>query len=106
MSGAGALNKRITIQYPTKVSDGMGSWTVSWWDYATIWAAVWPTSAVEIVQSMQIEMMVTHRIRIRYRSTFNPAWRIKFGNRYFSIVSKLNPGERNEWLDLICKEAT
>jgi len=29
-----------------------------------------------------------------------------FGTRYFSIVSILNPNEANEWLDLMCNEAT
>lgn len=104
MSGAGDLNKRITIQYPTKASDSMGGITEVWTDSDTIWAAIWPTSANELRQSMQTDMVITHRIRIRYRSVLRSAWRLKFGNRYFNIVSIINPNERNEWLDLMCKE--
>ena len=102
----GDLNKRITIQYTTKVADGMGGYTETWNDGDTIFAAIWPTSANELIQSMQNDIVITHRIRIRYRSAFSPAWRVKFGNRYFAIVSVLNPNERNEWLDLMCKEST
>ena len=71
-----------------------------------IWAGIWPTSAKETVQSMQPDMVISHRIRIRYRSVLRPDWRLKFGNRWFNIVSIINPNERGEWLDLMCKEVT
>ena len=102
----GTLNKRITLQYETKTADGMGGFDVVWTHGATVWAAIWATSAKELVQSMQTDMVITHRIRIRYRSTFKPSWRIKFGTRYFNIISMINPAERNEYLDLMCEEST
>jgi len=105
MTGAGALNKRITLQYTVKTPDGMGGWTVSYVDHATIWAAIWPTSANEIITANATSMVVSHRIRIRHRSVLKAAWRIKFGNRYFAIVSIINPNEAGEWLDIMCKEA-
>ena len=101
----GELNKQITIQYPTKASDGMGNFTETWTDHATIWCAIWPLSAKETISSMQEVMTITGRIRIRYRNPFRPDWRLKFGNRYFNIVSKINVNERNEYLDLMVKEA-
>lgn len=101
----GALNKRITLQYATKVSDAMGSFTETWTDAATIWAAIWPTTGTELVESLQTGMVTSHRIRIRYRSVLRPSWRIKFGYRYFNIVSIVNPSEKNEWLDIMAKEA-
>ena len=101
----GDLNKQITLQQQTKTADGGGGWTVSWADVATVWAAIWPVSAGDVVQANATAMVISARIRIRYRSTFKGSWRIKFGNRYFSVVSVLNPSERNEWLDLMVKEA-
>ena len=100
------LNKQVILQHETKVSDLMGGFTSTWTDGDTIWAAIWPISASEMIQSMQSELVVTHRIRIRYRKAFRATYRIKFGNRYVNIVSVLNPSERNEWLDLLCKEST
>jgi SPP1 family predicted phage head-tail adaptor len=103
---AGPLNKRITIQYPIRVPDGMGGFSESFADVADpVWAAIWPVRANELVTSDSTTMNITHRIRIRYRSVFKSNWRIKFGNRYFAIVSILNPKERNEILELLCKEA-
>jgi len=102
----GKLNKRIQLQYEAKVSDGMGGFTTTWTDLGDpIWAAIWPTSAKDITALNSTTLEVTHRIRIRFRSSFKSSWRIKFGNRYFAIVSILNPEEKNEWLDLMCKES-
>jgi len=83
----------------------MGGFTSTWVDAATVWAAVWPISANEQIKSMQETMTITSRIRIRYRSVLRPSWRLKFGNRYFNIVSIVNVNEANEWLDLMVKEA-
>ena len=88
------------------VSNGMGGFITSYSTTATIFAAIWPVSAAETVQSMQPTMTISHRVRIRYRSVLRASWRIKFGLRYFNIVSVINPNEKNEMLDLMCKEAT
>jgi len=101
----GDLNKRVTLQYQTKASDGMGGWTISYVDHATIFAAIWPTSAKEVVAANATSMVVSHRIRIRYRSVLKAAWRIKFGNRSFAIVSIINPNESGEGLDIMVEEA-
>jgi SPP1 family predicted phage head-tail adaptor len=98
------LDKRITLQYQTKVSDGGGSFVTVWTDAATVWAAIWPVSAKEIVQANATTMVVSHRIRIRYRSVLKAAWRVKFGNRYFSIVGITSPNEAREWIDIMAKE--
>jgi len=99
------LNKLITIQHPTQVGDGMGGFTVTWTDYATnVWAAIWPTSAATVIRAMAPSMEISHRIRIRFRRKFISDWRIKFGHRYFDIVSVINPSEANEWLDIMAKE--
>lgn len=99
------LNKRITLQYQTKVADGMGGWIISYIDHATIWAAIWPVSANETIAANAVSMVVSHRIRIRYRSVLKADWRIRFGNRYYAIVSIINPNMANRYLDIMAKEA-
>lgn len=100
------LNKRITLQYPTKVGDGMGGFTNTWADAATIWAGIWPLRGDEAMAAAQAGGTITHRIRIRYRAKIRTSWRVKFGNRYFNIAGPpVNIGEENRWMDLLCKEA-
>ena len=100
----GDLNKRIEIQAATRVSDEMGGFTETFSTIATVWAAIWPLSATETVQSMQTDMVVSHRIRMRYRSMMRPSWRLKFGEKFYNIVSIINPNMKNEYLDIMAKE--
>lgn len=101
----GDLNKRVALQSPTLTADGMGGNTVAWGTEAQVWAAIWPTSAREQIEGGQQTMTVSHRMRIRYRSDVASDWRVKYGDRYFSIVSIINPNEKNAMLDLLCREA-
>ena len=101
----GDLNKRVTWQYKTRVPDGLGGFTDVWVDACTTWAAIWPVSAKEVVTANSISMTVSHRIRIRYRSAFKSSWRGKFGDKFYAIVSIINPNMGNEWLDILAKEA-
>lgn len=99
------LDKRIELQATTKVSDGMGGFTNTFITLATIWAAIWPTSANEITAANATVMVVSHRIRIRYRSVLKASWRIVYAGRNFNIVSIIDPNMSHEWLDIMCKEA-
>lgn len=102
----GELNKRVDIQAQTKVSDGMGGWTVSYTTIASsVAAAIWPVSANDQIQANATAMVITTKIRIRYRSVIKSAWRIKYGNRYYSIISIIDQNEKHEFLDLLCREA-
>ena len=102
---AGDLNKRITIEAPTLTSDGMGGFSTVFSSIATVYAAIWPVSANEIIQAQAPTMIVTHRIRIRYRSVLKSSWRIVFAGRNFNIVAIIDPNTAHEWLDILVKEA-
>ena len=102
----GDLNKRIDLIATTKVGDGMGGITETDITVASsIPAAIWPTSAKDITAMNSKTMIISHRVRIRYRSVLRSSWRLKFGNRYFAIVSIIDPNEKHQWLDLMCNEA-
>lgn len=100
----GSLNKRVTLQYRSWVTDNMLGRTETWNDAATVWCAIWPTSAKEQVQAMQMSMTVTHRIRMRYRKDIKGSWRIKYHDKYFSVVSIIDPNMAHEYLDVLCRE--
>jgi len=103
---AGSLNKTISIEAPTKVPDGMGGKTNSWKEMASdIPAAIWPTSATEQIKSMGETMIISHRIRIRYRKDIRPNWRLKYKDSYYNIVSIINNNMDNRILDILAKEA-
>ena len=101
---AALLRHRIVIQEMSQVSDSMGSFTTTWNDVVTTWAAIWPVSAKEHITAAKTEMETTHKIRIRYYTGLDSAMRINFGDRYFKIQSIINPDERNRTLDMLVIE--
>ena len=102
----GKLDKRISLEAPTYTSDGMGGSTIVFTTVASsIPAAIWPTSAKDMTAMNTTTMIISHRVRVRYRSVLRSSWRLKFGNRYFAIVSIIDPNEEHKMLDLMCKEA-
>ena len=103
---SGTLRHRITIQESTEVSDGMGGFMTVFSDTLEAWAAIWPLTAKESLDAMKLELQVTHKIRIRYRSGITAKNRIKFGTRYFNIISLINYEERNKQLDMLALEDT
>jgi len=101
----GSMNKRISLEAETKVSDLMGGSLVVWKEMASnIACSIWPISATEQIQSLGSTMVVSHRVRMRYRSDIKASWRLKYHHSYFNIVAPINPNMANRMLELLCKE--
>ena len=106
---AGQLRHRIAIQESTDTADGAGGFTSSWSaisGMSSVPAAIWPLSSKESLDSMKLELQVTHKIRIRYRSGITAKNRILFGTRIFNIISLTNHDERNKTWDILATEET
>lgn len=97
-------NIRITLQYETRIGDGMGAWTTTWNDAATVYAQKTTHRSNEAVQAMMTLGFAVHNYRIRYRKDVESSWRIKEGNKYLNIVGPpINLESR--YLDITAKEA-
>jgi SPP1 family predicted phage head-tail adaptor len=105
----GDLNKRIDVQAQTKVPDGMGGFTTTWVSMltpgTTIAAAIWPVSAFETVQANSTTMIISHKIRIRYRAGIRSGWRIVHAGKNYDIKGSIDLNMAHRWLDVLCKEA-
>ena len=101
------MDKKVTFQTGTSVTDGMGAaGTTTWGDTLVCWVALWPLRGSETLENLKAEHTVTHRLRCWYSSVITPAQRIKYGKRYFEIVSLINPDEANVELELLIEEIT
>ena len=83
----------------------MGGFIQTWVNVAIVYASIQPVTAREQVWGMQTIMTVSHTITIRYRSVLKASWRIKYGDRFFNIISIINVDEANDYLQIVCKEA-
>jgi SPP1 family predicted phage head-tail adaptor len=101
---SGELRHRIKIQKLEKNQDTFGQPVESWPDVATVWASVEPLVGRQFFEAETITHELTHKIKLRYRQGVTPSMRVKFGDRYFQIVSIINYQERNRELQLMCRE--
>jgi SPP1 family predicted phage head-tail adaptor len=101
---AGMLDKRITIQYQSKMQDSYGSEVITWTDLKTVWANVKPLSGREYNTAKQLYSESTTKITIRYRTGLDTSMRFFYNNKYYYILNVVNSDEKNEELVLLCKE--
>lgn len=101
------LRHRVTIQKPVITKDGSGGVVTSWENISGIhevWAAIEPLTGQQYFAAKQVMSEVSHRVTMRYLPGVLPTMRLLFSGRYFSIVSVINPDEKNRYLVLMVSE--
>lgn len=101
----GKMNERVTLQSPTETKSRSGEVTLSWSDYATVWASVDGLSSRDIMQAQQANVIASHRIRIRYKDGVSHEHRIKWRNRIMEVAS-VTDREHRTVIEILAREAT
>jgi len=101
---AGKLRHRIELQSNTPTQDSYGEPIASWATDDTVWASIEPLSGRELLRAQEVQAEVTTRIRIRYSAYAIPQARVKWGTRYFEIVSIINDRSIDREQELLCVE--
>lgn len=113
MIGAGAFNRRITLQQRSVTQDTAGEPAHTWTDVTTVWANVLPLNARELMAAEAVQSSVTHQITIRYQAQFADPGAVakmrasmtKDGvTRYFNIHGSRDDGEKRQNLILDAEE--
>ncbi len=100
----GRLRHLVEIQTLTKTQNEFGEVVEDWSLFAKSWAEIKPLKASEYFAAFKEHHEVTHRVVIRYIEGIKPFMRIIHKGRIFEITAIRNYLERNEYLELICKE--
>lgn len=101
----GEFRHPIIIQKLDKVSNDYGELNDIWIDFLEIRAAIYPLSGKDFFAAETTNSEITHKINIRYIKGVTSSMRIKFGERYFEIISPpINFQEKNILLQIMCKE--
>ena len=101
---AGSLRHKIKFQQLTVAKDTWGHSAETWTDQVTTYAAIWTLRGVERMEALKLDNEITHKIRVRYKRDLNPKMRIKFGERYFNILSMVDPDERHIYYEMMANE--
>jgi SPP1 family predicted phage head-tail adaptor len=105
MIHAGRMRERVTIQSPTGSQSAMGGSSLTYTDAATVWASVDGISSRDVMQAMQANVIVTHRVRIRYYPGITVDHRLQWRGRSFEIASVIER-ENRTMHELLVKEVT
>ena len=92
---AGKLRHKFEMQKPRMLQSASGENTPTFYTEAIRHGSIVVDSVTESLESKQITAQRTLTIRIRYLRDLDETWRIKYGTRYFSIVSVDNVMELN-----------
>lgn len=102
---AGALRHRVTLKTKTVSRDTFGEEDVTWTTVATVWGSVEPLRGREYMEAKQGQADVSHRVIVRYRASVVPTMRLYLEDgRGFEVESVINRLERDEQLELMCRE--
>lgn len=100
----GEFRHIITFQVPDDNKNDYGEDNGQWKDILTTRAAIYPVSGKEFYAAETVNSEITHKINMRYMRGLKPSMRIKFGDRYFNIISIINFQEKNVLIQIMCKE--
>ena len=100
----GRTNKRITFCRYEEKENALSQTEQVLTEVKAVWASVEPTRGRDYQEAQRIRPELTYKITTRYHKGITPDMLIKFGERYFNIVSAINVRERNEMLEMICTE--
>jgi SPP1 family predicted phage head-tail adaptor len=99
----GKLRERVTIQQATERRNSLGETTLEWATFAERWASVEGVTAREALGLGQLEVSITHRVRLRYVTGLTQQMRLQWRGRTLEVVSLLEHNNRSEH-ELICQE--
>jgi SPP1 family predicted phage head-tail adaptor len=103
MIDPGKLRERVTIQQADEARNSLGETTLSWATFTERWASVEGVTAREALGLGQLEISITHRVRLRYVTGLTQQMRLIWRGRTLEIVSLLEHNNRSEH-ELICQE--
>ena len=104
---AGRRRHKLALETRTETLDAYGEATLTYAKLADAWGSVEAVSGTERVESQQVQAEVSHRIKIRYSTsyaTLGPDDRVTYGTRTFDIVSIVDKTGKSSELEITALE--
>lgn len=112
----GDFKQRVSFEYVTNTSDGMGGSTESWTELTEDWVNIIPLSANQRLQLGVQGVGTTHRIQVRYRDDldtlgyakgeYDNLLKLVYGDREFNIQYVINEYEEGYYFEMAAEEWT
>jgi SPP1 family predicted phage head-tail adaptor len=106
MTAPGKLNRRLVLEEPVIMPDGAGGVIRTYQALTTLWGALVPVSASNVVMADGSGATVTHRITIRTGPEVSPRHRFRWGARQFQVVALRDEDGQGRFLQIEAEERT
>lgn len=110
MPSIGELRHRLTVQNPTRASDGDGGYTDTWAaaSPSPVWGKVEPSTPdrIERMVGNTVDAPVSHIVTLRFHSGITAKTRLTLDGRYLAVRGVQNLLDKDQWLVLACEEIT
>lgn len=94
MTGAGDLNRRLTLEAPSETDDGAGGVTRAYAVAASLWAQLLPLSARADAAADSLGGALRYRIVVRAGTVITTRHRLRDGVRIFRILAARPSADR------------
>lgn len=99
----GLMRERVAVQAPQELRSPTGEATLSWATEATVWASVDGLASRDVLQAQQANVIASHKVVMRFRSTVTPQYRLVWRGKTLEIVS-ISPRDNRTRLELLVNE--
>jgi SPP1 family predicted phage head-tail adaptor len=94
----GWLRHRVRVEQQIDAADGAGGDTVTWSNFADLWARIEPVTAKEEAVAGHMAGVLTHAITLRWRDDITGTMRVTWHGRAFRILAVYDPNETQRYL--------
>ena len=98
------LNKKLSFEKKTIITNDYGDQIEEWSFYKNIWGNIMPISVTNEFSNYISETKITHEIVIRYLNKIDINMRIIYNKRKFIIKSVINMNEQDKYYKMLCEE--
>ena len=99
----GELDQRVSLQAVARTGDGGGGASLTWSEFASVWAHVAPGSGTDDMGPDRSESVTGYRVRLRRRSDVAAGQRVVTSALTLTIQNVLDGGPRVATMTLLCE---
>lgn len=98
------MRHRLHLETPVDTPDGAGGVTRNWSPVSALWGQIEALRADETISGDGVDMSITYRMTIRYRTQIDGTMRLSMGERLFAIRGIRDPNGYRHWLEILAEE--
>ena len=99
----GELDQRVSLQAASRIGDGGGGASLTWTEFASVWASVAPGGGSDDLGPDRNETITNYRVTLRRRTDVVAGQRVVTATLTLTIRNVLDDGPRAATMILLCE---